>query len=122
MMLAVADELDVGSPVKGETYISTLMVDTFANPHFFKRLMPWLTRARQHGPASVHDSESDRLFSGYVATTRATHTLCLAMLVSSLGAGRKAEAVPSSACTHIEGFGPGTAVDALGVSLFHDIK
>jgi DNA helicase-2/ATP-dependent DNA helicase PcrA len=85
-------DLFVGSihSVKGETHLSTLVVETYANAHFFKALLPWLTGTKRHGTASLNAAQRGRLFSAYVAMTRATHLLCLAIPAASLGTGKKA--------------------------------
>lgn len=77
--------------VKGETHLSTLVLDTFSSSHYFRMLMPWLSGVKSHGAASLTVTARGRLFSAFVAMTRATHLLCLAMPRSSLGSGKQAE-------------------------------
>lgn len=86
-------DLHVGSihAVKGETHLSTLVVDTYLRAHYFRKLMPWLSGAKMNGDTSLNSADRARLFSAYVAMTRATHLLCLAFPVSTLGTGKKAE-------------------------------
>lgn len=86
-------DLHVGSihAVKGETHLSTLVVETYLKAHYFRKLMPWLSGAKTNGDASLNSAERARLFSAYVAMTRATHFLCIAIPVSTLGIGKKAE-------------------------------
>jgi DNA helicase II / ATP-dependent DNA helicase PcrA len=77
--------------VKGETHFATLVMETFYHNHALKSLLPWLLGARQGAqtpgqgkPASTR--ELRRLRMNYVALTRSTHVLCLAVPANTLGA------------------------------------
>lgn len=71
---------------KGQTHVATLLLETFNRTHFLNKLLPWLLGKRANG-AQCSNGDSDRLFQAYVAMTRPTHLLCLAMRRSSLGTG-----------------------------------
>jgi len=77
--------------VKGETHLATLVVETFYGAHYLKNLLPWLSGAKSNGEDARSTAEGTRLHSAYVALTRATHLLCLAMPSAALGQGTKAE-------------------------------
>ena len=73
--------------VKGETHTATLVLDSFYFAHHLKELKPWLLGAkaggsRVNGRGSVVAEGSrmlGRLRLHYVAMSRPTHLLCLAM-------------------------------------------
>lgn len=73
--------------VKGETHFATLVVETFYHSHAIKSLLPWLTGERQGTKGSKKPGvrEVRRLRMNYVALTRATHVVCLAVPASALG-------------------------------------
>jgi DNA helicase-2/ATP-dependent DNA helicase PcrA len=81
-------QIRVGSihSIKGETHTATLVLDTFFYAHHLSTLIPWLV-----GEASGGTSESfrvqSRLRQHYVAMTRPSHLLCLAMREDSLTGG-----------------------------------
>lgn len=77
--------------VKGETHLATLVVETFSRAHYLKKLLPWLTGEKRHGQDAQTPADHSRLFSAYVAMTRATNLICLAFPVSTLGTGTKAQ-------------------------------
>jgi DNA helicase II / ATP-dependent DNA helicase PcrA len=64
--------------VKGETHTATLVLDSFFHKHHLKELKPWLLGTKSGGT-----SESERMIGRlklhYVAMTRPSHLLCLAM-------------------------------------------
>lgn len=64
--------------VKGETHTATLVLETYYYGHHLQRLKPWLL-----GQNAGHAGGSVRVRSGlkqhYVAMTRPTHLLCIAM-------------------------------------------
>lgn len=64
--------------VKGETHTATLVLDTFFHDHNLQELKPWLLGAHV-GKGSVGVRMQARLKQHYVAMTRPTHMLCLAM-------------------------------------------
>jgi DNA helicase II / ATP-dependent DNA helicase PcrA len=77
--------------VKGETHFATLVVETFFHCHAIKSLMPWLLEKRRGANRSetgktVSARDLRRLRMNYVALTRATHVVCLAVPTSALGA------------------------------------
>ena len=64
--------------VKGQTHTATLVLETFWKKHNLESLKEWLLGGRRHGPRNGSD-ETRRLRLHYVAMTRPTHLLCLAM-------------------------------------------
>lgn len=73
--------------VKGETHTATLVLDSFFHAHHLSELKPWLLGTKSGG-SSVNKrgkkvSEGNRMLARlklhYVAMTRPTHLLCLAM-------------------------------------------
>lgn len=64
--------------VKGETHTSTLVLDTFYRAHHLKTLKPWLLGKKAGGCGEKLVLQT-RLKLHYVAMTRPTHLLCLAM-------------------------------------------
>ena len=83
-----AFDVRVGSvhSVKGETHTATLVLETFYYNHHLKALKGWLTGERSGG-----DGEADRMQSRlrlhYVAMSRPSQVLCLAMRADALGEG-----------------------------------
>lgn len=73
---------------KGQTHSATLVLETFNQSHFLHGLMPWLVGQHQNGAKCASDKAMQRLLQVYVAMTRPTHLLCLALQKSSLGAGK----------------------------------
>jgi hypothetical protein len=71
--------------VKGQTHLSTLVLETFNHQHVLKTLMPWLTGRKAGAQARTSDLVQKRLRMAYVAMTRPSHLLCLALPRSSLG-------------------------------------
>jgi superfamily I DNA/RNA helicase len=72
---------------KGQTHLATLVLETFNYNHFLKSLLPWLAGQKIGGEACSSDREIKRLLQMYVAVTRPSHLLCLAMSRSSFGYG-----------------------------------
>jgi len=72
--------IKVGSihSVKGQTHTATLVLETFWYKHNLESLREWLTGMRCDG-TGLGDRERCRLKLHYVAMTRPTHLLCLAM-------------------------------------------
>lgn len=74
--------------VKGQTHTATLVLETFWQGnkarHNLELLLPWLTKKKHgwHNPDG--ERQRDRLRLHYVAMTRPTHLLCLAMKQSAL--------------------------------------
>ena len=73
-------EIRVGSihSVKGETHTAILVLDTYFHEHHLATLKPWLLGQKAGGPNEGKRNLS-RLKQHYVAMTRPTHLLCLAM-------------------------------------------
>lgn len=76
--------LDSIHGVKGQTHLATLLLDTYNRSHFFKQLLDWLLGKKSHDA-----KDNPRLKQAYVAMTRPTHLLCLAIPHSSLGDSQK---------------------------------
>jgi hypothetical protein len=64
--------------IKGETHNATLVLETFWYSHNLESLLPWLD-GRKSGGESENERQKYRLKLHYVAMTRPTHLLCLAM-------------------------------------------
>ena len=75
-----AIKVRVGSihSVKGETHTATLVLETFYYAHHLKELKPWLLGQAQGG-IGQSDRTKERLRLHYVAMTRASRLLCVAM-------------------------------------------
>lgn len=75
-------EIRLGSihSVKGETHTATLVLETFYRAHQLQMLKPWLLGKKAGGKST----EALRLKPHYVAMTRPSHLLCLAMRDDSL--------------------------------------
>ncbi|MFI0794103.1 UvrD-helicase domain-containing protein [Micromonospora rubida] len=73
--------------VKGQTHVATLVLETFNYGHVLKALMPWIKGDRSGGGTNTGVRDSKRLRLAYVAMTRPSHLLCLALPDSSLGEG-----------------------------------
>jgi DNA helicase II / ATP-dependent DNA helicase PcrA len=73
-------QIRVGSihSVKGETHSATLVLDTFFYSHHLATLKPWLV-GEKSGGASENARNISRLRQHYVAMSRPSHLLCLAM-------------------------------------------
>jgi len=72
--------------VKGHTHTATLVLDTFwqgrNGQHNLELLMPWLSGAKS-GASGTGVQQQTRLKLHYVAMTRPTHLVCLAMPVNA---------------------------------------
>lgn len=68
--------------VKGETHTATLVLESYRKAHHLKKLIPWLV-GKKPKAGSNNTGEKDplieRLKLHYVAMTRPSHLLCLAM-------------------------------------------
>lgn len=75
-----AVDVHVGSihSVKGETHTATLVLDTFFHDHHFNALRPWLL-GMKNGQGTEGVRMRSRLKQHYVAFTRPTHLLAVAM-------------------------------------------
>jgi hypothetical protein len=78
-------EIRVGSihSVKGETHTATLILDTYYRKHHLETLKPWLL-GKKSGGGSENNTLLSRLRQHYVAMTRPSHLVCLAMRESCL--------------------------------------
>ena len=77
--------------VKGQTHLATLLLSTnWYRGHSAIRIMPWLLGKRANG-AGVGKQDLQRLLHTYVAMTRPSHLLCLAVPRSALGEGKTAD-------------------------------
>jgi DNA helicase II / ATP-dependent DNA helicase PcrA len=68
--------------VKGETHTATLVLETFWHNHNLEKLLPWL-RGKKVGGAGAGQRDTNRLKLHFVAMTRPSNLLCLAMKRSS---------------------------------------
>jgi DNA helicase II / ATP-dependent DNA helicase PcrA len=71
--------------VKGQTHTATLVLDTYFNGHHLITLKPWLL-GHKAGKGEEKIRNQSRLKQHYVAMTRPTHLLCLAMREDAFGA------------------------------------
>ena len=85
-------EIQLGSihSVKGQTHLATLLLSTYWHDHSVKTLLPWLLGKKSNG-ASAGRRIIHRLLHTYVALTRPSHMVCLAVPCSTLGSGQVAE-------------------------------
>ncbi len=76
--------------VKGQTHLATLLLNTYWHDQSARRMMPWLIgeSANENG-AGARDVQ--RLLHTYVAMTRPSHLLCLAVPLSALGEDQASE-------------------------------
>jgi DNA helicase II / ATP-dependent DNA helicase PcrA len=70
--------------VKGQTHTATLVLETFWYDHNLALISPWFTGNRQGWSSRDGPRQSSRLKLHYVAMTRPTHLLCVAMKQNSL--------------------------------------
>ncbi|HDR9483240.1 TPA: ATP-dependent helicase [Burkholderia aenigmatica] len=81
--------------VKGETHTATLVLDSFYHAHHLSELKPWLLGTKSGGFSTNARGRQvpegtrmlGRLRLHYVAMTRPTHLLCLAMRKDAFGRG-----------------------------------
>lgn len=81
--------------VKGETHTATLVLDSFFHNHHLRELLPWLLGTKSGGSSTSRNGRQvfegarilGRLRLHYVAMTRPTHLLCLAMRKDAFGEG-----------------------------------
>ena len=83
-------DIRIGSihSVKGQTHLATLLLSTFWHAHSSVRMMPWLLGEKVN---KAHAGKRDvRLLKlAYVAMTRPSHLLCLALPCAALGGRSK---------------------------------
>lgn len=70
--------------VKGQTHLATLLLNTHWHAHSAKEMMPWLLGKASSGKGA-RARNIQRLLHTYVAMTRPSHLLCLAIPRSALG-------------------------------------
>ena len=70
--------------VKGQTHLATLLLSTFWRAQSAKKIMPWLIGKKVNGKGAGKQ-DCERLLHTYVAITRPSHLLCLAVPRSALG-------------------------------------
>jgi hypothetical protein len=81
--------------VKGETHTATLVLESFFHSHHLSELKPWLLGEKSGGSTTSKRGHQvwegarmlGRLKLHYVAMTRPTHLLCLAMRKDAFGEG-----------------------------------
>jgi hypothetical protein len=69
--------------VKGETHTATLVLETYYHAHNLQSIIPWICCDKE-GCSGAKKRNIQRLKIHYVAMTRPTHLLCLAMKKSVL--------------------------------------
>jgi DNA helicase II / ATP-dependent DNA helicase PcrA len=72
---------------KGKTHAATLILETYNRTHFVKKLLPWL-EGKASAAQRPNETAKKSMMLMYVAMTRPTHMLCLAMRKSSMGEGK----------------------------------
>ncbi len=79
-------DIRVGSihSVKGQTHLATLLLSTYWYDHSAKQIMPWLLGDKVNKDGAGNRA-IQRLLHTYVAMTRPSHLLCLAVPRSALG-------------------------------------
>ena len=84
-------DIRVGSihSIKGETHTATLVLETFWYEHNLESLLPWLD-GNKSGFNENKQRQKKRLKAHYVAMTRPTHLLCIALRQTALKADKKA--------------------------------
>ena len=70
--------------VKGQTHTATLVFETFWYGHNLEHILPWVTRKKSGWKKGDGVRQEARLKLHYVAMTRPTHLLCLAMKQDAL--------------------------------------
>lgn len=70
--------------VKGQTHLATMLLSTYWYAHSSERILPWLLGAKVNG-AGVGINDRKRLLQAYVAMTRPSHMICLAVRRSIIG-------------------------------------
>lgn len=76
--------------VKGQTHVATLLLNTFWHHHSGLRIMPWLKGEKANGNGA-QSRDTQRLLHTYVAMTRPSHLLCVAVPRSALGSDQTAQ-------------------------------
>ena len=73
--------------VKGQTHFATLLLSTFQNHHSSEKIVRWLTGEKSAGNGEGIQNVS-RLKQSYVAMTRPTHLVAVALRNSAVAADR----------------------------------
>ena len=110
-------DIQLGSihSVKGQTHLATLLLTTYWYGPSARHMMPWLLGQRVNGNnAGIRDIQ--RLLSTYVAMTRPSHLLCLALPRSIVGDDQAADAT----ITTLRGRGWRVAEIIDGIALWRD--
>jgi hypothetical protein len=68
------------------------VLETYNHGHFIGSLLPWASGQKSHGGAKPGKRIIQRLLAMYVAMTRPTHLLCLAISRRTLGEGEEFDA------------------------------
>jgi DNA helicase-2/ATP-dependent DNA helicase PcrA len=76
---------------KGQTHTATLVLETYNHEHIINSLLPWATGQNSHGGVRPRRRITQHLLAMYVAMTRPTHLLCLALSRRTLGDGEMFE-------------------------------
>ena len=72
--------------VKGQTHLATMLLSTHWHDHSSKKMIPWFL-GKKENKAGAGKRDTQRLLHTYVAMTRPSHLLCLAIPRSTLGVG-----------------------------------
>lgn len=73
--------------VKGQTHFATLLLSSFQNHHSSEKIVPWLTGQKSSGNGEGIQNVS-RLKQSYVALTRPTHLVAVALRNSAIACDR----------------------------------
>jgi DNA helicase II / ATP-dependent DNA helicase PcrA len=74
--------------VKGQTHLATLVLSTYWHAHSSERILDWLL-GKKVNENRAGQQDRKRLLQTYVAMTRPTHMICLALRRSTFGDGRE---------------------------------
>jgi len=69
--------------MKGQTHLATLLLNTYWYHHSSKKVLPWLL-GKKVNLNGAGDRDRTRLLQTYVAMTRPSHLVCLAILRSAI--------------------------------------
>ena len=73
--------------VKGQTHLATLLLNTYWHAHSSRQMAPWL-QGEKVNRSSAGQQDRKRLLQTYVAMTRPSHLLCIAVRRSAFGEGQ----------------------------------
>jgi len=77
-------ELSTIHAVKGQTHTATLVLESFWHKHNIESILDWLTEDRKNWDSSNQVRDKTRLHLHFVAMTRPSHLLCVALLRRSI--------------------------------------